>query len=96
MELRIKEIAKQKNIPIKDIAKALGITASALSQNIAGRASLDRIEDIANVLGVPVRDLFPDEDENSITCPNCGKRFVIEDSHIPQNHKNIRGKEYYK
>lgn len=94
MELRIKEIARQKNIPIKDIAKQLGITASALSQNIAGRASLDRLEDIANILGVPVRDLFPEE-ENSITCPNCGKRFVMEDSHIP-DHKNIRGKEYYK
>lgn len=70
MELRIKEIAKQKNIPIKDIAKQLGITASALSQNIAGRASLDRLEDIAKILNVPVRELFP-EDSNSITCPNC-------------------------
>lgn len=78
MELRIKEIAKQKNIPIKDIAKQLGITASALSQNIAGRASLDRLEDIAKILGVSVRDLFPEE-ENSITCPNCGKKFIMED-----------------
>lgn len=77
MELRIKEIAKQKNIPIKDIASQLGITASALSQNIAGRASIERLEDIAKILGVSVRDLFPEED-NSITCPNCGKKFVME------------------
>ena len=76
MELRIKEIAKQKNIPIKDIAKQLGITASALSQNIAGRASLGRLEDIAKILGVPVRDLFPEE-ENSITCPNCGAIYEM-------------------
>ena len=94
MELRIKEIAKQKNIPIKDIASQLGITASALSQNIAGRSSIERLEEIAKILGVSVRDLFPEE-ENSITCPNCGKKFVMEDSHIP-DHKNIRGKEYYK
>lgn len=94
MELRIKEIAKQKNIPIKDIASQLGITASALSQNIAGRASIERLEDIAKILGVSVRDLFPEE-ENSITCPNCGKKFVMEGSHIP-DHENIRGKEYYK
>ncbi len=94
MELRIKEIAKQKNIPIKDIASQLGITASALSQNIAGRASIERLEEIAKILGVSVRDLFPEE-ENSITCPNCGKKFVMEDSHI-RDHKNIRGKEYYK
>lgn len=77
MELRIKEIAKQKNIPIKDIAKQLGITAGALSQNIAGRASIDRLEDIAKILDVSIRDLFL-EDENSITCPNCGKRFKME------------------
>ncbi len=78
MELRIKEIAKQKNIPIKDIASQLGITASALSQNIAGRASIERLEDIAKILGVSVRDLFPEE-ENSITCPNCGKKFKMEE-----------------
>lgn len=78
MELRIKEIAKQKNIPIKDIASQLGITASALSQNIAGRASIERLEDIAKILGVYVRDLFPEE-ENSITCPNCGKKFKMEE-----------------
>lgn len=78
MELRIKEVAKQKNIPIKDIASQLGITASALSQNIAGRASIERLEDIAKILGVSVRDLFPEE-ENSITCPNCGKKFKMEE-----------------
>lgn len=78
MELRIKEIAKQKNIPIKDIASQLGITASALSQNIAGRSSIERLEDIAKILGVSVRDLFPEE-ENSITCPNCGKKFKMEE-----------------
>ena len=78
MELRIKEIAKQKNIQIKDIASHLGITASALSQNIAGRASIERLEDIAKILGVSVRDLFPEE-ENSITCPNCGKKFKMEE-----------------
>lgn len=76
MELRIKEIAKQKNIPIKDIASQLGITASALSQNIAGRASIERLEEIAKILGVSVRDLFPEED-NSITCPNCGAVYEM-------------------
>ncbi|WP_139785118.1 XRE family transcriptional regulator [Parabacteroides sp. Marseille-P3160] len=69
--------------------------ASALSQNIAGRVSLDKLEDIAKILGVPVCDLFP-EDNNSITCPNCGKRLVMENFHIPQDYENIRGKEYYK
>lgn len=76
MELRIKEIAKQKDVPIKEIAKQLGISAGALSQNIAGRASIDRLEEIAKILDVSVRDLFPEE-ENSITCPNCGKKFKM-------------------
>jgi transcriptional regulator with XRE-family HTH domain len=56
--LRIKEIAQQKGMKLKDVKDKLGITASALSQNIAGRASIERLNDIAKILGVPIYDLF--------------------------------------
>jgi transcriptional regulator with XRE-family HTH domain len=56
--LRVKEIAKEKGISIKEIASRIGITSPALSQNIAGRASVDRLKEIADILGVEIRDLF--------------------------------------
>jgi transcriptional regulator with XRE-family HTH domain len=59
--LRVKEIAKDKGISIKEIAKRIGITSPALSQNIAGRASIDRLKEIADILGVEVRDLFQND-----------------------------------
>jgi len=61
---------------LKDIADGIGISRGALSQNISGRVSLDRLEEIAKYLNVPVRDLFPDD--NSIVCPKCGTRFNME------------------
>lgn len=77
MDLLVKEIAKAKGISLKDIAEKIGISNGALSQNIAGRASIDRLKEIADILDVTVKDLFPEE-ESSIVCPNCGKRFKME------------------
>lgn len=98
--LRVKEICKEKGMSQKDLADKLGVTASALNQSITGNPSLDKLLGIAEALGVTVSELIgeytPDEPDNSITCPNCGKKFIMEDSHIPQDHKNIRGKKYYK
>ena len=91
--LRVKEICREKGISQKELADQLGITASALNQSITGNPSLDKILSIAEALGVTVSELIgesKDEQDNSIVCPNCGKRFIMED------HKNIRGKEYYK
>jgi transcriptional regulator with XRE-family HTH domain len=59
--LRVKEIAKEKSISIKEIAKRIGITSPALSQNIAGRASIERLKEIADILGVEIRDLFQND-----------------------------------
>lgn len=97
--LRVKDICREKGISQKDLADKLGITASALNQSITGNPSLDKLLGIANALGVTVSELIGEntveEPDNSITCPNCGKKFIMEDSHIP-DHENIRGKEYYK
>jgi transcriptional regulator with XRE-family HTH domain len=60
--LKIKEICKQKGIPLSALAKSLGISQGALSQNIAGRVGLDRLIDIAKLLDVNVKDLFEGEE----------------------------------
>ncbi len=59
--LRIKELCKKNYITQAELAKKMGISASALAQSILGNPSLDRLESIANALNVPIGDLFQDD-----------------------------------
>lgn len=96
--IRLEDIMKEKNIGVTELASIMGVNRQTIYYYIKqdDKNSISQLQKIADALGVPLSDLISKEDtDNSITCPNCGKRFIMEDSHIP-NHKNIRGKEYYK
>ena len=100
--MRIKELIKEKGYTQKDFAKKIGMTSVGLAQIIAGKPSYTTLEKIAEALGVEVWELLVSKVDivgqsasNTITCPNCGKRFIMEEPTIP-DHENIRGKEYYK
>lgn len=56
--LRIKELCKERNIKMKDLAKAVGTTPSTLSQSLNGKISLNRLQLIADHLGVSITELF--------------------------------------
>lgn len=58
MGLKIKEISKQKGIPMSKIAEELGISPITLSQSLNGNPTLSRLTEVANVLGVDVVELF--------------------------------------
>lgn len=75
--LRIKEICKEKGISLQDLSNKLGINYQSLHSIMTGNPKLETLQNIADKLDVSIKDLFPDEN-NSITCPNCGKRFVME------------------
>lgn len=76
--VNVKRICKQKGISQAELAERLGISPSALNQRISGNPTLDKIEETAKALGVPISDLFirPDE-EAGFVCPNCGTRLKI-------------------
>ena len=76
--LRIKEVIKERGFTVKEVAKQLGVTSPALSQNIAGRIGLDRLEKIAEIIGVPVVELFDQPRSDGFTCPHCGGAIRIE------------------
>lgn len=111
MELRLKEILKEKNKTISSLADDIGVAQANMSNIVNGKTSpsLDTLWKIAKALNKQIGDLFiSDEvigfvkfqgttyeinsiaDLEDLTCKAKGE------SHIPQNHKNIRGKEYYK
>lgn len=83
MELKVKEVIKAKGLTMQQVADVLGITRDTLTRNINGNPTIETLEKIAKVLGTSVSDLLdeerPEEDKNTITCPNCGKKFKMEE-----------------
>jgi transcriptional regulator with XRE-family HTH domain len=58
MALRIKEIAKAKGITMGEIADKMGINPVNLSASLNGNPTLNRLQEVAVILGVEVPDLF--------------------------------------
>ena len=58
-----------------------GISQSSVSQLINGNPTLDKLKEIAEIIGVSLSELVSDgvEDINTITCPKCGTRFKMEE-----------------
>lgn len=69
MENKIKEIAKQKNITLKDISKNLNISYRSLQRYSAGTREPDykTIVDIANYLNVTVDEFLNVENKKLIS-----------------------------
>lgn len=76
--VNVKRICKEKGISQAELAEKLGISPSALNQRISGNPTLDKIEETAKALGVPVSDLFRQPNEElGFSCPRCGARLKI-------------------
>lgn len=81
MDLRIKEFMSERNVTSAWLANKVGISKVAVSNIVTGKSSpsLDNIIKIADVLNVSIAELIGEEkNDNSITCPHCGKKIKIE------------------
>lgn len=79
MNLRIKDIIKEKGMTITELADKMGINRVNLSNMINGNPTVETLNKIADSLCVPVTELFeqPKRDSVSISCPHCGKSINI-------------------
>lgn len=77
MELRIKELLKEKGVMHKELAEKLGVTDIALRASLKGNPTIGTLEKVAAALGVEVSELFAAPKEGAITCPHCGNRITI-------------------
>lgn len=79
MELRIKEVCKEKGFLQKELAEKIGVTDIALRASLKGNPTISTLEKVATALGVPVTELFekPKSDTVGITCPHCGNNINI-------------------
>lgn len=82
--MNIKERIQSRGFTISQVAALMtnkngekGITQSSLSQMINGNPSLDKLKEIASIIGVTVSDLLRDEDDNTLVCPNCGCKLEL-------------------
>lgn len=79
MEIRLKEICKQKGVTQKELANTLGVTEITLTRVNNGNTSLSLLEKIASALNVPIQELFapPSLGAASLSCPHCGKSISV-------------------
>lgn len=80
----IKKVIKERGWTLEKLAAEMtnkqggkGISQPTVSQIINGNPSLDKLKEIASIIGVTVSDLLRDEDDNTLVCPNCGAKLEL-------------------
>ena len=85
MSLRIKEVIKEENLSVQEVADRMGISRVGLSQHLNGNPSAEVLERIAQAMNVPVWRFFytideiVEQEKNLIRCPKCGARFELKE-----------------
>lgn len=64
MDLRIKELCKEKGLRMSDIADKMGVDRANLTASLKGNPTLSRLKDVAKILGVEVYELFREKNES--------------------------------
>lgn len=71
---------------MEDIAMEIGITKGGLSKALNGNPTIGTLRKVADVLKVPITELFSDEigdvtqedKEPLMRCPRCGQEIKVE------------------
>lgn len=77
LDNRVKELCKDKNMTLAEVAEKMDVSASSLSQILKGNPTLSKLQAIASALDVTVPELFAPGATNTITCPHCGKPIKL-------------------
>lgn len=77
MDLRIKEVIKEKGMTITELADKMGINRVNLSNMVNGNPTVETLTKIASALNVPVTELFDAPKEGVIHCPKCGTEIKL-------------------
>ena len=90
--LQIKETLKKRGLKQNDLADRLGINRVSLSRLLSDKNDMriSTIKKIADAIGCDVSEFFTPEkteDNNTITCPHCGEKLVINLSISDKKHE---------
>ena len=80
--MRIKEILKEKGMTLQELADNMDVSRQALSRQVGGKLLVEKAEEIACMLDVPMWQLFASPEEvqkenNNIVCPHCGNPIKV-------------------
>ena len=86
-----KETLKKRGLKQNDLADMLGINRVSLSRLLSDKNDMrfSTIKKIADAIGCDVSEFFTPEDKeehNTITCPHCGEKLVINLSVSDKKH----------
>ena len=90
--LQIKETLKKRGLKQNELAERLGINRVSLSRLLSDKNDMriSTIKKIADAIGCDVSEFFtPAEpsEHNTITCPHCGSKLVINLSVSDKKHE---------
>lgn len=92
--MNIKKVIKDKGWTLEQLAAEMsnkrggkGVSQASVSQLLSGNPTLDKLQEIATIIGVSVSDLLADEPAHRtrITCPHCHESFDVEVEVIRNN-----------
>ena len=89
--LQIKEALKQRGLTQNDLADRLGINRVSLCRLLSDKNDMrvSTMKKIADAIGCDVTEFFTPaetEEHNTITCPHCGAKLVINLSISDKKH----------
>ena len=89
--MHIKETLKKRGLTQNELADRLGINRVSLSRLLSDKNDMriSTMKKIADAIGCDVSEFFtPEEkeDNNTITCPHCGAKLVINLSVSDKKH----------
>lgn len=90
--LQIKEALKKRGLKQNDLADRLGINRVSLSRLLSDKNDMriSTIKKIADAIDCDVTEFFTPQptnsDHNTITCPHCGEKLVINLSISDKKH----------
>lgn len=77
---QIQTLCKQKGVKQIELARLLDMREDSLSVAIKrDTLSIEKLDIIANYLGVEIGELFAPREEGVIVCPKCGAKFKMVD-----------------
>ena len=84
--MNIKKVIKDKGWTLERLAAQMtgkdgkkGVSQATISQMLSGNPTLDKLKEIASIIGVSLSDLVSDGDVKTIIkCPHCGEDITIE------------------
>ena len=88
-ELRIKEILKERGIKMKDLAKQIDIAPETLTRTLKGNPQYSTLKSIADILGIPVKELFNGEDAQTENKEIYGCIYIDNKPYIFNNREEL-------